>query len=378
MRFSSDNLAFSSPENYNSAKEWRLTDSDGTKTVYVRFRDAAGNWSTASISDSIIMDTTSPKVVSTSPEPGARNVAINSSIMVDFSEEVDENSLSITVTGAVGGDLSGKASHSVNRQTGRSTLTFLPDGNFNDEDNVTVEVTARDPAANSVAYSMEFSTGISVWPGDTNGDGTVDILDVLPIGRYWQEEGDTRNPASTSWEAQPAVPWEKEASTHADTDGNGIVNEEDVIAVDRNWGQFRNGANPEGRDAGEPDLWLPSPGVGQLKAYLSMLIASAEAERVPAYSLLGQNYPNPFNPETWIPYQLSEGSAVRIEIFNASGQIVRTLRLGYRDAGIYVTKQKAVHWDGRNDLGEPVSSGVYFYSIKAGNFTSMRKLIVCE
>ena len=119
-----------------------------------------------------------------------------------------------------------------------------------------------------------------------------------------------------------------------------------------------------------------SPGVEQLKAYLSTLIASTEAKQIPVHSFLGQNYPNPFNPDTWIPYQLAVGSDVTIEVYSIAGQLVRSLSLGYRDAGMYTTKQKAAYWDGRNDLGEPVSSGIYFYRIKAGDFTNTRKLVV--
>jgi hypothetical protein len=119
-----------------------------------------------------------------------------------------------------------------------------------------------------------------------------------------------------------------------------------------------------------------SPDIEQLEAFLYMLLNPAEARQIPAYSSLGQNYPNPFNPETWIPYQLAKGSEVTIEIYNISGQLVRTMSLGYRDAGIYITKQKAAYWDGRSNFGEPVSSGIYFYTIKAGDFTNTRKLIV--
>ena len=96
----------------------------------------------------------------------------------------------------------------------------------------------------------------------------------------------------------------------------------------------------------------------------------------PERSALLPNFPNPFNPETWIPYQLAEGSDVTIEIYNTVGQLVRTLRLGYKDAGVYLTRQKAVYWDGRNNFGEPVSGGVFFYKIEASDFTDMKKLIV--
>ena len=96
----------------------------------------------------------------------------------------------------------------------------------------------------------------------------------------------------------------------------------------------------------------------------------------PRVSMLHQNYPNPFNPETWIPYQLKEESQVEIKIFALTGQLVRTLDLGLNPAGFYTRKAKAAYWDGRNESGERVASGVYFYSIKAGDLTAKRKMVV--
>lgn len=91
-----------------------------------------------------------------------------------------------------------------------------------------------------------------------------------------------------------------------------------------------------------------------------------------------QNFPNPFNPETWIPYQLKEASDVTIRIFDLSGKIVRTLFLGEKPADFYVTKDSAAYWDGRNDFGERVASGVYFYQLHAGENSAMRKMLILK
>jgi basic membrane protein A len=97
----------------------------------------------------------------------------------------------------------------------------------------------------------------------------------------------------------------------------------------------------------------------------------------PVESSLLQNYPNPFNPETWIPYHLSVANPVVIKIHNASGQLVRTLDLGHRDAGIYTSRSTAAYWDGRNEAGEAAASGIYFYSLTIGDsFSAMRKMII--
>ncbi len=92
--------------------------------------------------------------------------------------------------------------------------------------------------------------------------------------------------------------------------------------------------------------------------------------------ILGQNYPNPFNPETWIPYEVAEASEVVIKIYDLKGQLVRKLNLGLQQPGMYLSKQEAAYWDGKDELGQPVASGMYFYTIKAGKFKATRKMLV--
>jgi hypothetical protein len=91
-----------------------------------------------------------------------------------------------------------------------------------------------------------------------------------------------------------------------------------------------------------------------------------------------QNYPNPFNPETWLPYTLAEDAPVIITIYNVLGQPVRKINLGFVPAGEYTSKERASYWDGRNDRGEPVASGMYFYTIQAGKFVASKKLVVLK
>jgi hypothetical protein len=91
-----------------------------------------------------------------------------------------------------------------------------------------------------------------------------------------------------------------------------------------------------------------------------------------------QNYPNPFNPETWIPFKLAESANVSIEIYDAMGRIVRTLDLGNLPGGYYLDKSKAAYWDGRNEFGESVTSGLYFYKLTAGSFSAMRRMVILK
>ena len=95
-------------------------------------------------------------------------------------------------------------------------------------------------------------------------------------------------------------------------------------------------------------------------------------------TVLHQNYPNPFNPETWIPYQLAQDADVTIAIYDSAGHVVRMLDLGHGPAGFYIDKSKAAYWDGRNEVGEQVSSGLYFYTIQAGEFTATKKMVVAR
>ena len=90
------------------------------------------------------------------------------------------------------------------------------------------------------------------------------------------------------------------------------------------------------------------------------------------------NYSNPFNPDTWIPYQLAQDAIVRITIYAANGALVRELNLGHQKAGDYSSRSKAAFWDGRNDAGERVSSGVYFCRFAAGDFTAMHKMTMLQ
>lgn len=117
---------------------------------------------------------------------------------------------------------------------------------------------------------------------------------------------------------------------------------------------------------------LPSGNPGQI-IHLDLSVKSA-----PSVSMVHQSYPNPFNPDTWIPYQLGEEARVEIHIYTLAGQLARTLSLGRRAAGFYIDRSKAAYWDGKNEAGEKVSSGVYFYTIQAGEYTDTRKMIMAR
>ena len=110
----------------------------------------------------------------------------------------------------------------------------------------------------------------------------------------------------------------------------------------------------------------------------AILPVSLDSIGQPTQNLLLQNYPNPFNPETWIPYQLSEDTDVSISIYGTTGELVRTLSLGFQSAGFYNNRERAAYWDGRNALGERVASGTYFYQLTTPTFQQTRRLVIVK
>jgi hypothetical protein len=114
---------------------------------------------------------------------------------------------------------------------------------------------------------------------------------------------------------------------------------------------------------------------------LSAGVVSAAPEipsALPGVTRLRPNYPNPFNPDTWIPFELAQDASVRIEIYAVTGQLVRTLELGYRPAGYYLGRARAAYWDGRNEAGESVASGIYFYRLVAGRVSMIRRMVILK
>ena len=93
---------------------------------------------------------------------------------------------------------------------------------------------------------------------------------------------------------------------------------------------------------------------------------------------LMQNFPNPFNPETWIPYSLAEAASVTVRIYNVKGELIRSIDVGRQAAGAYMSQERAAYWDGKDDTGQSVASGVYFYQLLADNFSDTRRMVVIK
>jgi len=169
-----------------------------------------------------------------------------------------------------------------------------------------------------------------------------------------------------------------------DVNGDGVVNVLDLIVVAKHFGESTAAApsltaelNPVIIQAWIDTAELQDDGSTAFEqgiANLQKLLASL----IPKETSLLANYPNPFNPETWIPYQLAESATVTVQIHDVGGNLVRHLDLGHQSAGIYQSRLRAVYWDGNNVVGEPVASGLYFYTLTAGDFTATRRMLILK
>ena len=199
---------------------------------------------------------------------------------------------------------------------------------------------------------------------DVNGDGEVNILDLVKVGANFTKRGEN----------------------DADINEDGVVDILDLVQVA---GVIGGGAAPSAYSldpsivsAADVERWLAlaqSLGVGNANfqrgiRFLERLLAAL----TPKETALLPNYPNPFNPETWIPYHLAHGAGVAITIYNAKGALVRQLSLGHQAAGHYVDRGRAAYWDGRNENGEPVASGIYFYRLRAEGYAAARRMVIIK
>ena len=200
--------------------------------------------------------------------------------------------------------------------------------------------------------------------GDVNRDGVVNILDLVQVASRFNQRADIGK---------------------EDINGDGVVNIVDLVKVA---GALGAGAaapslHPQALatfTAADVQKWITqAQGLNLTDAtsqrgirFLEQLLAAL----TPKEAALLPNYPNPFNPETWIPYQLAESADVTLHIYAVGGKLVRMLELGHQAVGIYQGKSRAAYWDGRNAVGEPVASGIYFYTLTAGDFTATRKMLI--
>ena len=201
-------------------------------------------------------------------------------------------------------------------------------------------------------------------PADVNGDGVVNILDLVVVAQGFGKDG-----------------------LQGDVNGDGVVNVFDLVQVAGAIGG--GGAAPSAYSldtsiisAADVERWLAGAqgldiGDANLRRgirFLEQLLAAL----TPKETMLLPNYPNPFNPETWIPYHLAREAEVAITIYDTKGTLVRRLALGNQAAGHYAERGKAAYWDGRNEGGEAVASGIYIYQFRAGDYAASRRMVIVK
>ena len=201
---------------------------------------------------------------------------------------------------------------------------------------------------------------------DVNRDGRVSILDLVLITRQFGERVSADSPV--------------------DLNGDGIVSILDLVLavreMDNTTALAPAAVEVAGLDPAMIEAWIAQAQLAddgslvfkQGIEFLENLLASL----IPKETALLHNYPNPFNPETWIPYQLAESAEVTLTIYDMNGGMVRRLAVGYQAAGMYRSRSRAVYWDGRNQLGESVASGLYFYTLIAGEFSGTRRMLILK
>ena len=237
-----------------------------------------------------------------------------------------------------------------------SSVSFSPDGN-----------TLASGSPDGTVLLWELAPTVDAYPTwDVNEDGQTNITDLILV--------------LATFEKTPIV------NPRTDVNGDGTVDKQDIIIVARHLGESTTPAAPI--SVALPEGLTPETlrqaldllrahndgslafqrGIARLEQLLALLI--------PKETALLANYPNPFNPETWIPYELENSADVSVRIYSVNGSLVRRLSLGHQAAGMYRSRSRSAYWDGKNELGESVASGVYFYTLIAGDFTATRKMLI--
>ena len=285
--------------------------------------------------------------------------------VVEVRDEYDSVFEGVPVTFTVtagGGTLS--VTHATADENGRaqSTLTLGPSLETN-----TVSVFATGWDINDpVVFNVIPDPKLTQVAMDVNGDNVVNVLDLVVVASELGNKG---------------------ADQAADVNRDGVVNILDLVLVAAAFGDAAAAptVHPQALEMPttvEIQKWIADAKLIAIKEAILdrgiMVLERLLASPTPTKTELLPNYPNPFNPETWIPYQLEEAAFVTLMIYDQSGRGVRAFDLGHQIAAFYESRSKAIYWDGKNDVGEPVASGIYFYTLTAGGYSATRKMLIIK
>jgi hypothetical protein len=266
----------------------------------------------------------------------------------------------------------------------RSQYTFDENGNQIEYLNQDWENDAwlNDIKRTSEYQAIELAPAIStVYPGDTNNDGIVDELDILPIGVYFLEEGASRIETSMKWEGQDVSTWRSYPANYADCNGDGVIDEKDIIPIGVNWGSFRS--NSIEKHMIDPDnhqiltqhkeafetIYHAVEGLESQPAMAIKQLLETSLGIVPKTAVLYPCYPNPFNPSTSIKFSLPDVMEVSIKIYDINGKLVANLI----DNVSFVPGYHNVDFNAIN-----YSSGIYIYVLETENSLHTNKMILIK
>ena len=261
----------------------------------------------------------------------------------------------------------------------------------------TTSVTYTVTDANDTSAALKFTIEVTeAGPGplDVNGDGHVDVLDLVRVAFLYGTRG-AGLPEDVNTDGVVDLSDLTAVAQGIDAAGGGINGltlielQAALLAVIEQVGAIEGLGEAPMRSTHVRVSYIAYDNVaaalndvkhfaiGDTRAVLSAFLQLlSEIVAIPETTALLPNYPNPFNPETWIPYHLAEDADVTLHIYAVNGTLVRTLALGHHAAGAYQSQSRAAYWDGKNTFGEPVASGVYFYTFTADDFTATRKMLI--
>ena len=344
----------------------------------VAFPPDGGTLATASIDGNVLLwsideyRTSRPSrivIISGDSQQGVFGIPLANPLVVEVRDQygnpLSGQSVLFTASGRFA-KLNGKsaAENVTTDSSGRATIHLTP--GFTVENYVDVELVKRGLATYRLAkftVAITSTTNTESLNADVNGDGVVNIQDLVLVASNYGQTGENT----------------------ADINGDGVVHIYDMILVAAALGTEAASPTLHTKDlsdfaAADVKKWLSDAQQLNLTdptsqngiRFLEQLLAAL----TPKETALLHNYPNPFNPETWIPYDLAKDAEVTLHIYSVNGTLVRTLALGHQAVGRYQSRSRAAYWDGRNAFGEKVASGLYFYTLTAGDFSATRKMLI--
>ena len=351
-----------------------------------------------------VLEGVAPFVTDVSPSDGVFDVQWTTAAIIEFSEAV-QNTCSMATSPLPCVTLSSARRGSIEYDEvwNGAILVIRPEQTWPDDDTITITVSGeiRDAAGNRLDgdrdglqegtpaddYSFSFSTSPGVFEGDANDDGTVDERDVLPLGAHYLRTGPSRTRNANSWALEFARPWIPLVATHADCDGNGVIDSTDICPILEFFDQVvpaKRGPTETPFDAlSSLDIEIRTAlgrallecegGSPMARARLidALRLETDQANSLPQSFHLAQNYPNPFNAGTVIAWEMDVASHVELTIFDVLGRRVRNLVDDDRAAGYYTAE-----WDGKNDDGGALASGVYVYRLSIDQQSSSKRMVL--